>query len=102
MDTLSTFTLWISAYGGWNFDRTRGAMTKVVFPTDALAAAYIASHGHLVLEPDTDAEGNPAIPEGWDLTMDALFPLCEHGMSASLCMGPDHFPSAAQERAFGW
>lgn len=28
-----------------------------------------------------------------------FFPVCEHGMSLTLCMGPDHFPSAAQERA---
>lgn len=30
---------------------------------------------------------------------DYFFPTCEHGMSLSLCMGPDHFPSAEQERA---
>lgn len=27
-----------------------------------------------------------------------FFPTCEHGMSLQLCMGPDHFPSAEQER----
>lgn len=31
-----------------------------------------------------------------------LFPTCEHGMSAALCMGPDHFPSREQEMAMGW
>jgi len=31
-----------------------------------------------------------------------LYPVCEHGMSADLCMGPDHFMSAAQEAAMGW
>jgi hypothetical protein len=30
---------------------------------------------------------------------DALYPTCEHGMSAELCMGPDHFMSYDQERA---
>lgn len=34
--------------------------------------------------------------------MDYLFPQCEHQMSAELCMGPDHFMSADQERAMGW
>jgi hypothetical protein len=99
MDTNSTFTLLISNYGGWDFARERGSMTRVVFEDDATAADYIARKGYLVLEPDTDAEGNPAIPEGWDLTLGALFPTCEHDMSASLCMGPMHFPDAAQERA---
>lgn len=31
-----------------------------------------------------------------------LFPTCEHGMSAQLCYGPDHYPSAAEEMAMGW
>lgn len=30
--------------------------------------------------------------------IERLFPTCEHGMDAALCMGPDHFPSAQQER----
>lgn len=29
---------------------------------------------------------------------DAFFPMCEHKMSLALCMGPDHYPSAQQER----
>lgn len=31
-----------------------------------------------------------------------LFPTCEHGMSAALCMGPDHYPSREQEMQMGW
>lgn len=92
MDTNSTFTLWISNYGGWDFARERGSMTRVVFSDDATAADYITRKGYLVLEPDTDDEGNPAIPEGWDLTVGALFPVCEHGLSLRLCAGPGHYP----------
>jgi hypothetical protein len=31
-----------------------------------------------------------------------FFPTCEHGMSAQLCYGPNHYPSAAEEMAMGW
>jgi hypothetical protein len=94
-----TFTLLISAYGGWDFDRERGSMTRVVFSDDATAADYITRKGYLVLEPEAGEDGYPAIPEGWDLTMGALFPTCEHGMDARNCAGPMHFLDAAQERA---
>jgi hypothetical protein len=33
---------------------------------------------------------------------EVLDPPCEHGMSSSLCMGPMHYPSAEQEREWGW
>lgn len=35
-----------------------------------------------------------------DDLVEAVFPTCEHGMSQSLCMGPDHFPSREQELAW--
>lgn len=31
-----------------------------------------------------------------------FFPTCEHGMSAALCMGPDHYPTRQQEMERGW
>jgi hypothetical protein len=34
--------------------------------------------------------------------LDFLYPSCEHGLSADLCMGPNHYPTADQERAMGW
>jgi hypothetical protein len=33
---------------------------------------------------------------------DIFDPSCEHGMSAHLCYGPDHFPSREQEMQNGW
>lgn len=97
-----TVTLLVNAYGGWDWTRTTGQATRVTFEgpnADAHAATYVTTHGHLVIEPDTGDDGYPAIPEGFDALIGALFPLCEHQMSLSLCMGPDHFPTAAQERA---
>lgn len=42
------------------------------------------------------------IPEQWDALYHLLFPMCEHRMSADLCWGPNHYPTADEERARGW
>lgn len=71
---------------------------------DAAAAAFFKRatrweigqenyHTHEIAE-DSDQFG-PAMTE-------EFFPMCEHQMSASLCMGPDHFPSREWEMAQGW
>lgn len=89
--TAPTFTLCISAYGGWTWDQAEGSHTRVTFEgpaADARAAAYIATHGHLALWAAEDNE--------WDafpLAADALDPQCEHGLSRSLCAGPGHYPA---------
>lgn len=31
------------------------------------------------------------IPESWATLLDILYPTCEHGLSASLCMGSNHY-----------
>lgn len=88
------FTLYINAYGGWDWTRTTGQGTRVTFTDDTLAAAYIARKQHLVLDADPATD--------WDTfpkAFSALFPLCEHQMSLSNCYGPDHYMSAEQERA---
>lgn len=108
-----SLTLWISRYGGWDYDRARGSMTKVVFTgpdADAIAADYVARKSTvdeqvedalafvvtfgltIELDEDTDVAAFPA-------TFAALFPSCEHGMDGRNCMGPEHFMSAEQERA---
>lgn len=38
----------------------------------------------------------PISPSFRDL-LDKLYPTCEHGMSLSLCMGPEHYPTREQE-----
>jgi hypothetical protein len=56
----------------------------------------------------SEIEDEPIAPVWGPVTEDVLrllsrlYPLCEHQMDASMCCGPDHFPSAAQERAWGW
>jgi hypothetical protein len=44
---------------------------------------------------------HPDVPIGAQYTRlaEALYPLCEHGMSADLCEGPNHYPTYEQERA---
>lgn len=104
MDTITaTLTLWISAYGGWDWTRTKGSMTKVVFSgpnADDVAADWwarrvgvrydeagqVTSWG-LVVEPDeaTDWDAFPKV-------LALLNPTCEHGLSANLCAGPGHYP----------
>jgi len=50
----------------------------------------------------TFPEVGPLTPSQLRL-MEHLYPTCEHGMSADLCMGPDHFMSRDQETArFGY
>jgi hypothetical protein len=55
----------------------------------------------------TELEESPLVPFG-PLTQDdlrlleLLYPHCEHGLSADLCYGPNHYPTADQEREMGW
>lgn len=42
------------------------------------------------------------VPEQWAALCDLLFPTCEHGMSADLCWGPNHYPTREEEMARGW
>lgn len=50
----------------------------------------------------TFPETGPFTPSQFRL-MEYLHPTCEHGMSAELCMGPDHFMTREQEiQRFGY
>lgn len=44
-----------------------------------------------------EVPGSP-IHEKWVGLLNTLYPICEHGLSAHLCMGPDHYPTNEQER----
>lgn len=92
-----------AGHGGW------GSHIRVtIAPTpaaDAAAAAFFARACHYVVgEPynvshlDEEATAAPLGPK----VEEYFFPLCEHGMSLQLCCGPNHYPSAFQERAWGW
>lgn len=59
---------------------------------EALADAGVFSGGYAW----SPVEDSP-IPDRWDALYHMLAPTCEHGMSADLCMGPDHYPSREWE-----
>jgi hypothetical protein len=46
-----------------------------------------------------DEEASTALGEAM---AEIFYPTCEHGMSADLCMGPDHYPTREQEMQMGW
>lgn len=55
---------------------------------------------YMVLSGGEETPGSEGHP--YEILMEMLSPTCEHGMSAQLCMGPQHYPSAEQERMMGW
>lgn len=63
---------------------------------DAMAARFIeersSTHAFCLWNEEEHTD------EEMPLTMAVLYPQCEHGLSLQLCYGPDHYPSAAQER----
>ncbi|WIC90175.1 hypothetical protein SEA_VROOMVROOM_25 [Arthrobacter phage VroomVroom] len=75
--------LYVTRPGGWH------GGYRVIFQgpqADAMAAEYIKTRpGHFDLDYE---DWEPAeIP----LTMEALDPTCEHGLSSRLCAGPGHY-----------
>lgn len=72
---------------------------RVVFATEDQALAYMeerkSTHAFFEL-------GDEPIGDSFTRLLEEMHPTCEHGMSAALCMGPEHYPSAEQERAMGW
>lgn len=62
--------------------------------TETGAAPWAGGHAY------SEIESSP-IPEGWDRLYDLLYPKCEHGLSAALCYGPEHY-CRPDEIAQGW
>lgn len=60
------------------------------FATEDQALAFIEHRGmtHAVCEVQAKPFSYAAFPRLYDL----LYPTCEHGLSASLCEGPQHYP----------
>jgi hypothetical protein len=74
---------------------------RATFATDAAAADFIARKGATCafwIANDEETEGD-AIYAAFPLAYAALFPLCEHGLSAQLCSGPNHFGERHHEWA---
>lgn len=67
---------------------------------EAWALAYVTARWstHAVYELPEEPFSYQAYP----LLADKLYPLCEHGLSADLCEGPDHYMTRDQEMARGW
>ena len=79
---------------------------NVTFSTEDQAIAFLTpkSSTHAWWELNTENSAGPrgSVPVSWIKLQEFLYPTCEHGMSADLCYGPDHFMSADQEEAMGW
>ena len=60
------------------------------FATEDQALAFIGQRQatHAVTETEESQ-----IPASWSRLLDLLYPTCEHGLSASLCDGPGHYPA---------
>lgn len=84
-----------------------GARARLVgFSTEAQFLAYFTPRRstHNVFEAacdDTEGRYTP-MPVGWAGGQEALYPICEHGLSLDLCSGPNHYMTADQERAMNW
>lgn len=88
-----------AGHAGW------GSRVKVEIAAteaaDAAAAAFLHRATRYVVGEPYNVFGE-AFGEFGPATQEVLFPTCEHGMNLHNCYGPDHFPSAAQEREWGW
>lgn len=89
------FVAWVIFGGGW------GAHVRVEVEDtpDARAAALdyferMSSKASMHVDEDETSSG-ATFPD----LIRFFYPTCEHGMDGRLCMGPDHFMSAEQERA---
>lgn len=63
---------------------------SVTFATEDQAITYVmarrSTHAFY------NSEVNP-LCNGWENLAEILYPTCEHGLSESLCAGPDHYPA---------
>ncbi len=62
---------------------------RVTFATEDLATKYVAERTatHAFSE-----IGNEPIADEFVKLIEMLHPTCEHGLSESLCAGPNHYP----------
>ena len=74
---------------------------NVTFSTEAQALIFLAVRvsTHNWWELNTENGGPGSVPATWTQLLDYLYPVCEHGLSADLCHGPNHYMSADEERA---
>lgn len=95
-ETTDAITLQVSGHG-----RTPESYVVTFEGPDAevWALAYMAARpGFSFTELLARQFSHAAFP----LLVDALYPSCEHGMSAALCEGPMHYMTRDQEMARGW
>ncbi|QZE10483.1 hypothetical protein SEA_SCOOBYDOOBYDOO_137 [Mycobacterium phage ScoobyDoobyDoo] len=63
------------------------------------ALAFVARRSDLTFFED-DSDPANRIGDEFTRLLSAIYPLCEHGMSADLCEGPQHYPYDDEERAY--
>ena len=81
---------WYTPDGGW------GAWVKVTI-ADTIAADQAAAAFFRRVGKSQAAHVDEEASEVVGSAMSAYFyPICEHGMSAHLCYGPDHYPREDQ------
>lgn len=81
----------------------------VTFSTEDQALDFIARRTP-VIDVKAGIYGNHAwfelpdrpIPATCTRLLEVMYPTCEHGLSAALCEGPNHYLTYDQERARGW
>lgn len=67
------------------------------FPNEQSAIEFYrrkkGTNNHAIFEVE-----EASVPRDWERLLEVLYPTCEHGLSEALCWGPNHYPTADQER----
>ena len=84
-----TTTAWLTKDGGW------GAWIKVTVSdtpaADAAAAAFFRRVSNMKTRHAAHVDQEVTTVLGSAMS-DLFYPICEHGLSAHLCYGPEHYP----------
>ncbi|HVK25193.1 MAG TPA: hypothetical protein VM677_27875 [Actinokineospora sp.] len=65
---------------------------RVSFASEAQAVTYIERHSSTRAFHDWNPDAPTVDPERHPRLSDLLYPTCDHGLSASNCYGPGHYP----------
>jgi len=88
-----TTTAWLTRDGGWG-PWVRVTVSDTV-AADAAAADYFRRRSTLATGHAAHVDQEKTTVLGSAMS-DLFYPICEHGLSAHLCYGPDHYPREDQ------